>query len=156
MEVRSPFQQLSAPITRLQCHPWSFFFIPFLPVSLTGQGKLHFRECFAVKQLLQGLELKQDLPAPGWTLKPPCCWIKRGFFCRIPGEGPIPQPRGYAREERMHINTVTHDLDPPAHAVQKIIQYSRRDVEGVWWLQPSPGHGSPGHGSTSDYLCIVH
>lgn len=111
---------------------------------------------FCSQAAIAGIRAEAGSPSSWVDVKTTMLLDKKGFFCRIPGEGPIPQPRGYAREERMHINTVTHDLDPPAHAVQKIIQYSRRDVEGVWWLQPSPGHGSPGHGSTRDYLCIVH
>lgn len=98
--VRSPFQQLSAPVTRLQCHPWSCFFILFLPVSLTGQRKLHFREDFAVKQLLQGLELNQDLPAPGCMFKPSHCWLKRvEVFCPDPRRVSHTPAQSYAGEK---------------------------------------------------------
>lgn len=109
MEVRSPFQQLSAPVTRLQCHPWSCFFILFLPVSLTGQRKLHFKEDFAVKQLLLGSLLNQDLGA--------CSnhnivgWREWGFFVQIPGECATPQPRAMLEKRGMYTNGDTHDID---------------------------------------------
>lgn len=91
MEVRSPFQQLSAPVTRLQCHPWSCFFIPFLQVSLTGQGKLHFTELYGLCSQRARVRIRAEPGSPSswWILKPPQCWIKRGLFC--------PNPQKYIR-----------------------------------------------------------
>lgn len=71
--------------------------------------------------------------------KPPCCWLKKGvsFLSAI-----WEKAQNMLEKGKMHKNTGTHVLDAPPDAVQRIIHCSRRDVEGVWWLQSSPGQGS--------------
>lgn len=79
--------------------------------------------------------------------EPPCCWLKRGMdFLSTVCERALHLSSEYAREyarERENAQKHRHpNVDAPPDAVQRIIHYSRRDVEGVWWLQCSPGQGS--------------
>jgi len=59
--------------------------------------------------------------------KSPCLWIKRGFLFISRERALYPSPETTLEKRRMHTNTDTRDLKPPADAMQKIIQYSRRD-----------------------------
>lgn len=76
--------------------------------------------------------------------KSPCCWLKQKvYYFPCIWERALHPGSGYVRENAEK----GEDAQTPMTLMlllccAKVIHCSRRDVEGVWWLQSSPGQGS--------------